>query len=60
MKVKMFDGIVKTLGNVRHGSKLGRNLISLDWLDFLGYGYSAIDGLMKITKDALVVKKGEK
>jgi hypothetical protein len=41
VRVKVFDGTVKTLGNVSYVFKLGRGLISLGQLDFLGYGYSA-------------------
>ena len=39
IKVKMFDMIVKALGNVRHVLELERKLILLSWLDSLGYVY---------------------
>jgi hypothetical protein len=60
IKVKMFDGVVRTLTNVRYVPDLKKNLISLRTLDSLGYGYLANDGVMKITKGALVVMKGKK
>ena len=33
IKVKMFDGVVRTLSDVRHVLELKRNLISLSTLD---------------------------
>lgn len=48
IKVWMFDGVVRTLTNVRYVPDLRKNLISLGTLDSLGYGYSAKDGVMKI------------
>jgi hypothetical protein len=60
IKVKMFDGIVKIVTNVRYVPDLKKNLISLGILDYLGYGYSAKDGVMKIAKGAMVIIKGKK
>ena len=36
MKMKMFDGVVRTFANVRHVPRLRRGLISLGVLDTLG------------------------
>jgi hypothetical protein len=55
----MFDGIVRTLTEVRHVPTMSRNLISLSTLDIKGYKYSAGDGVMKVTKGSLVVMKGD-
>ncbi|KAG8481358.1 hypothetical protein CXB51_026131 [Gossypium anomalum] len=41
IKVKMFDGIVRILSDVRHVPELKRNLISLSTLDSKGYRYTA-------------------
>jgi hypothetical protein len=60
IKVRMFDGIVRILTNVRYVPNLKKNLISLGTLDSLDYGYSAKDGVMKITKGAMVIMKGKK
>ena len=60
VKIKMFDGIVRVLSNVRHVPELRKNLISLGVLDDLGYSYSSKGGIMKITKGALMVMKGQK
>ena len=40
IKIKMFDGIVRTLNDVRHVPDLKRNLISLNTLDLKGYKYT--------------------
>ena len=60
VKIKIFDGVVKVLSNVRHVPDFRKNLISLGVLDDLGYSYSSKGGIMKITKDALMVMKGQK
>ena len=60
VKIKMFDGVVRVLSNVRHVPDLRKNLISLGVLDDLGYSYSSKDGIMKITKGSLIVMKGKK
>jgi hypothetical protein len=60
IKVRMFNGIVRILTNVRYAPNLKKNLISLGILDSLGYGYSAKDGVMKITKGTIMIMKGKK
>ena len=51
---------VRVLSNVRHVPDLRKNLISLGVLDDLGYSYSSKGGIMKVTKGALMVMKGQK
>ena len=58
VKIKMFDGVVRVLSNVRHVPNLRKNLISLEEFDDLGYLYSSKGGIMKITKVALIVIEG--
>ena len=60
IKVKMFDGVVRTLSDVRHVPELKRNLISLSTLDSKGYRYTAESGVLKISKGSLVVMKGQR
>ncbi|KAG8496701.1 hypothetical protein CXB51_007821 [Gossypium anomalum] len=60
IKVKMFDGVVRILSDVRHVSELKRNLISLSTLDSKGYRYTAESGVLKISKGSLVVMKGQR
>ena len=60
IRIKMFDGVVKTLCDVRHVPEMERNLISLGTLDSNDYGYKSAGGVMKVTKGAMVVMKGHK
>ncbi|KAG8495946.1 hypothetical protein CXB51_009450 [Gossypium anomalum] len=60
IKVKMFDGVVRTLSDIRHVPELKRNLISLSTLDSKGYRYTAESGVLKISKGSLIVMKGQK
>ncbi|KAG8474632.1 hypothetical protein CXB51_031261 [Gossypium anomalum] len=60
IKVKMFDGVVRTLSDVRHVPELKRNLISLGTLDSKGYRYTAESRVLKISKGSLVVMKGQR
>ena len=54
----MFDGVVHTLGDVKHVPNLKRNLISLSTLGAKGCKYTSEGGVLKISKGALVVIKG--
>ena len=58
VRIKMFDGVVRTLGDVKHVLDLKRNLISLNTFDAKGYKYIGEGGVLKISKLALVVIKG--
>ncbi|KAG8488852.1 hypothetical protein CXB51_016759 [Gossypium anomalum] len=60
IKVKMFDGVVRTLSDVRHVLELKRNLISLSTLDSKGYRYIAESGVLKISKGSIVMMKGQR
>jgi hypothetical protein len=59
IRIKMFDGVVRTLCDVRHVLEVEKNLISLGTLDSNGYGYKSIGGVMKVTKGAMVVMNGQ-
>lgn len=60
VRIKMFDGVTRTLTNVKNVPTLTRNLFSLGVLDDLGYVNKIENGAMKIYKGAMVVKKGSK
>ncbi|KAK2982593.1 hypothetical protein RJ640_002082 [Escallonia rubra] len=60
IQIRMHDGIVRTLTDVRHVPELRKNLIYLGTLDSNGCSYRAAGGVMKIMKGALVVMKGLK
>lgn len=60
IKIKMHDGIVRTLTNVRHVPDMKKNLISLGTLDNNGFRCSIDNGVLKVTHGALVAMKGSK
>ncbi|KAK3016871.1 hypothetical protein RJ639_005957 [Escallonia herrerae] len=60
IQIRMHDGIVRTLTDVRHVPELKKNLISLDTLESNSCSYRAASGVMRIIKGALVVMKGLK
>ncbi|KAK2990880.1 hypothetical protein RJ640_007601 [Escallonia rubra] len=60
ISIRMYDGIVRTLTNVRHVPELRKTLISLGTLDSNGCSYRATGGVISIMKGALVVMKGLK
>ena len=57
VRIKMFDGVVRTLGDVRHVPDLKKNLISLSTLDAKRYKYTGEGGVVKVSKGALVMMK---
>ena len=59
INIKIFDGVVRTLKDVRYVPGLTRNLLSLGVLDDSGYS-SKIEGGMKFCRGAIVVIKGIK
>ena len=58
IRIKMFNGIVRTLCDVRHVPDLRKNLISLGTLDCNGFSYKSTNGVMKVSKGAMTVMKG--
>ena len=57
VKIKMFDGVIRTITNVRHVPVLNIKLISLGVLDSCGHKFTGFDGTLKVSKGALVVMK---
>jgi hypothetical protein len=60
IQIKMFDGTVKILIDVRHVPELRKNLISLGVLDTGGYKSIFQVGIMKVYKGILLVMKAKK
>ena len=58
VRIKMFDGIVRELKQVRYVPQLKRNLISAGTLEALGLVVSIRDGVLKMIKGSMVVMKG--
>ena len=57
INIWMFNGIVRTLIEVRHVLELKKNLISLGVLDFGGYKYIGQGGALEVLKGSVVVMK---
>jgi len=60
IKIRMHDGIVRTLSNVRHMLDLKKKLISLGTLGSNGYKFSAEGGVLRVSKGSFIVMKGKK
>ena len=62
IRMRMFDGIVQTLTNVKHVPKLKKNLMSLDYLERSGFNFSsrARSGVLNISNGAMVVIRGRR
>ena len=60
IKIKMHDGTIRTIQEVRHVKGLKKNLLSLGQLDDLGCKTQIENGILKIVRGALVVMKAEK
>ena len=60
IKLKMHDGTIRTIHEVRHVKGLKKNLLSLGQLDNSGCKTHIQDGIMQIVKGALVMIKVEK
>lgn len=60
IQIRMHDGIDRTLTDVRHILNLKKNLISLGALDSIGCKCTIEGGVMRVTKGALVVMRGQK
>jgi len=56
--IKMFDGMVQELKEVRYVPQLKRNLISVGALEALGLKVSIRDGVLKMIKGSMVILKG--
>ncbi|CAL2259854.1 unnamed protein product [Prunus armeniaca] len=59
VQIRMFDGMIRVLGNVRYVPRLRKNLISLGTLDEAGYGYESKKRRVRVAKGSLVVMRGD-
>ncbi|CAD6219719.1 unnamed protein product [Miscanthus lutarioriparius] len=59
VQIKMHDGMIRTLKDVRHIPGMARNLISLSTLDAEGYRHSSSGGVCKVSKDSLIHMIGD-
>ncbi|KAL8471904.1 hypothetical protein ACS0TY_029223 [Phlomoides rotata] len=57
VRIRMFNGVIRVLRNVRYVPDLIRNLISLGMFDSMGYTFQSGKGELKVTKGTTVVIK---
>ena len=60
IRIRMHDGIMRTLTGVRHVPELKKNMLSLSAFDSAGYQYSLKCGALKVVRGVLVIMKGIK
>ncbi|KAI3718292.1 hypothetical protein L6452_19156 [Arctium lappa] len=60
IRIRMHDGVTRTLGNVKHVPELRRNLISLSSFDENGYKFLGKGGAIKVKRRALVAMKAQR
>ena len=60
IRIKMHDGVIRTLSDVRHIAALKKKLISLGILDSNRCRCIAEDGVLKVSRGALVLMKGKR
>ena len=60
IKIKLFDGSICKIQEVRHVKGLKKNLLSIGQLDDLGCKTHIEGGILKVVKGALVVIKAKK
>jgi len=60
IKIKMFDGVIRILCDVRYILYLRKNLISLDILDRNGFSFKSESGVIKVDKGVMTMMKRKK
>ena len=60
VKIKIWDGVTRTLNDARHIPTLKKNLIPLSTLDANGCVIQAEDRAMKVKKGSMVILRGTK
>ena len=60
VKIKMFDGVIRTLTDVSHVHELKKKIISFGVLDSCGHKFIGFDGTLKVSKGALVFMNAQR
>ena len=60
IRMRMFDGEVRTVANVRHVPEVSSNLLSLGALEARGCRFTSANGTLKVRKGSRMVLKGER
>ena len=57
VRIRMFNGVIRTFENVKYVPDLRRNLISLSTLEKKGYEFGSKDGILRVFKGAKNILK---
>ena len=57
VRIRMFDGVIRTFGNVRYVPGLRRNLLSLSSLEEKGYDFAGKDGILRVFRGKTTILK---
>ena len=57
VRIRMFNGVIRTFENVKYVPDLRRNLISLSTLEKKGYEFGGKDGILRVFKGAKNILK---
>jgi len=60
ISMRIFDGHIRTITNVRHFLDLRKNLLSLEALESQGCKFSGADGCVKVIKSFMTILKRER
>ncbi|KAG6672836.1 hypothetical protein I3842_16G079000 [Carya illinoinensis] len=60
INIKMYNGIVRTLSNLRHIPSLKKTLISLGTLNSFNYQYTAEGEVIRVYMGSLFIMQGNK
>ena len=58
VRIKMFNGVVRNLTDVRYVPQMKKNIISIGAVELKGLKVTLENGILKVTKGSLVVMKG--
>lgn len=60
VKIKIFDGVFRTLGDVIHIPNLRKNFVTLSRLDTLSYYFLTMNEFIEVGKGSSVIMKDKK
>ena len=58
IRVKMFDGVIRTLCDIRHVLDIRKNMVLLGTLDGNDFKYKSTNKVIKVSKGVLTMMKG--
>jgi len=58
VRIKMFDGVVRDLTELRYVPQMKKNIISVGAMESKGLKVTLDNGILKVTKGSMVMMKG--